>query len=322
MIKNVSYRYVDGAEQNGAIEYSELGSDEVLLKFHGTSVFDSVRGDNFFDALSKLRLRLEGRNLRIICNGSSLNVYPSGMALNMGNGEMVYRLREGFHPTSSDLVNIFDLERDLYQESTVKEQKDFFDRWNKSSRKSKYAKPIYTVESVRIDDEFLFFWGQQRAKDGIITKSCLSQWWPCDFEKDGVVYSSAEQWMMAEKARAFLDEEILKMILGTRDPKEAKEYGRQVSNFNEDVWSLKCFSIVKEGNFLKFSQNPGLRDYLLSTGDSVLVEASPYDPIWGIGMKQGDAGIEDPSNWKGKNLLGFALMEVRDILSKMIAPNT
>lgn len=59
---------------------------------------------------------------------------------------------------------------------------------------------------------FCFFWGQQRAKDGIITKSCLSQWWPCDFEKDGVVYSSAEQWMMAEKARAFLDEEILKMI--------------------------------------------------------------------------------------------------------------
>jgi hypothetical protein len=212
MIKNISYRYVGHQEQIGTIEFSEISRDEVLLKFQGIGVSESVRGGDYFDALSKLRVKLEGRNLHIICNGSSLNVYPSGMALNMGNGEMAYRLREGFHATPSDLVHIFDLERDLYQESTVKEQKVFFDRWNKSYRKSKYSKPKYTIESVRMDDEFLFFWGHQGNKGGMITKSCLSQWWLCDFEKDGIVYSSAEQWMMAEKARTFLDEESLKMI--------------------------------------------------------------------------------------------------------------
>ncbi|MCB9302241.1 MAG: NADAR family protein [Lewinellaceae bacterium] len=238
----------------------------------------------------------------------------------MGNGEIAYRLREGLHPTSSDLVHIFELERDLYQESTVKEQKAFFDQWNKSNRQSKYSKPKYTVESFRADEEFLFFWGHQGNKNGIITKSCLSQWWPCNFEKDGVIYSSAEQWMMAEKARAFLDKKMLELILSTSDPKEAKRLGRMVSNFNEDVWSLKSYSIVVEGNFLKFSQNPELSEYLISTEKKILVEASPYDNIWGIGMKKGDKGINNPKNWNGKNLLGFALMEVRDALQQVILP--
>ena len=122
---------------------------------------------------------------------------------------------------------------------------------------------------------------------------------------------------MAEKARSFLDNERLNLILDANDPRKAKQFGRQVSNFNEDAWKLKRYTIVKAGNLLKFTQNQKLRDYLQSTGNSILVESSPYDKIWGIGMGENDEKIKDPKNWKGENLLGFALMEVRDILNQI-----
>lgn len=129
-------------------------------------------------------------------------------------------------------------------------------------------------------------------------------------------YTSAEQWMMAEKARVFADRPILEKILLTDDPREAKKLGIKVSFFDEDVWRERSYDIVFEGNLLKFSQNRELKEYLISTGEAVLVEASPYDKIWGIGMKWGDEGIENPKNWHGQNLLGFALMEVRDLLKE------
>ena len=120
--------------------------------------------------------------------------------------------------------------------------------------------------------------------------------------------------MMAEKARLFNDEEVLIKILGCTSPTEAKKLGRTVQDFSAELWDNQCFAIVVTGNYYKFSQNPDLRNYLRTTGNRILVEASPVDSIWGIGLAKDNADIERPVKWPGKNLLGFALMEVRDQL--------
>lgn len=125
--------------------------------------------------------------------------------------------------------------------------------------------------------------------------------------------------MMAEKARLFKDEEILKEILQSKHPKQIKELGRKVRNFDEEVWKKKRYSIILNGNYAKFLQNEGQRQFLIGTKNRVLVEASPYDKIWGIGMAADDENIENPLEWKGLNLLGFALMEVRDELIRVCA---
>ena len=178
----------------------------------------------------------------------------------------------------------------------------------------------YTIESIQKEFnqgkkmKYIFFWGHQPSKDGSITKSCFSQWWSCKFEIDGEYYHSAEQYMMAEKAKLFEDYEIRKQILESKHPKQVKSLGRMVKGFKEDIWSEKCFDIVKKGNMAKFSQNKELLEFLIKTKQRVLVEASPVDKIWGIGLGVDENQIENPLTWKGKNLLGFALMEVRDEL--------
>lgn len=160
--------------------------------------------------------------------------------------------------------------------------------------------------------EFLFFWGHT-AKD-VITKSCFSQWFPCEFKENGITYQTAEHYMMAEKARLFDDEAILNKILKSAGPDQAKKLGRKVNNFDSHIWDEHKYDIVKKGNFLKFSQNPEFKEFLISTKDRIIVEASPYDRIWGIGMLENDPKAGSPSHWNGENLLGFALMEVRDEL--------
>lgn len=164
--------------------------------------------------------------------------------------------------------------------------------------------------------KYLFFWGHQPRKDGVITQSCLSQWFEMEFEVEGIVYKTAEHWMMAEKANLFNDEEMYAEILKSDTPGKAKALGRKVRNFNQSIWVESRFAIVKKGNLHKFGQNEKLKDFLLTTGNKTLVEASPFDNIWGIGMAKDNAGVEDPRNWKGPNLLGYALMEVRDEIAK------
>lgn len=117
--------------------------------------------------------------------------------------------------------------------------------------------------------------------------------------------------MMAEKARLFNDKETLKKILVAHTPGEAKQLGRAVSGFNESTWIKNRFNIVVQANIAKFEQNKELQDFLLNTGSRVLVEASPVDKIWGVGLAEHDEAISDPRVWKGLNLLGFALMEAR-----------
>ena len=163
--------------------------------------------------------------------------------------------------------------------------------------------------------EYLFFWGHHK-KEGRVTKSCLSQWYMCNFTVDGVNYSSAEQYMMAEKAKLMGDEKTRIKILKTSDPKEIKDLGKSVKNFDECLWHENKSKIVVKGNYHKFMDNSDLRDFLLSTGRKILVEASPYDIIWGVGMKEDDPNITNPYAWKGENLLGFALMQVREMIRK------
>jgi len=164
--------------------------------------------------------------------------------------------------------------------------------------------------------EFLLFWGHTTAKDGSINASCFSQWWPCEFTVDQVTYSSAEQYMMAGKALLFKDQQMFDQIIKTHDPKTVKALGRKVKNFEEHIWKENCFNIVKKGNIAKFSQNPELGKFLLSTKDKILVEASPFDRIWGIGMGKENKFAEVPVKWYGLNLLGFVLMEVRETISE------
>lgn len=105
--------------------------------------------------------------------------------------------------------------------------------------------------------------------------------------------------------------------MNCREPKEIKALGRKVRGFDESVWNKVKYSIVLNGNFRKFTQNPKLREFLLSTGENILVEASPYDAIWGIRMSANNENAQNPMKWKGQNLLGFALMEVRDEIRRV-----
>jgi ribA/ribD-fused uncharacterized protein len=158
---------------------------------------------------------------------------------------------------------------------------------------------------------YLFFWGHQPQPGGTIGKGCFSQWWPCEFTVDGVTYPSAEHHMMTAKALLFGDTDLAERIPLAPHPREAKALGRQVPGFDEQRWAERRFDLVVAGNVAKFGQSPGLRDYLLTTGDRVLVEASPRDRIWGIGMGASNDLATSPGHWRGLNLLGFALMEAR-----------
>ncbi|MFF5500136.1 NADAR family protein [Streptomyces aquilus] len=159
--------------------------------------------------------------------------------------------------------------------------------------------------------KYLHFWGHRPLADGRIGASCLSQWWPAPFVVDGVTYATAEHWMMAGKARLFGDAEAERRVLAAGHPAVAKKEGRLVRGFDEETWQRERFGIVVEGSVHKFASDARLREFLLSTGERVLVEASPVDRVWGIGLAATDEAASDPERWRGPNLLGFALMEAR-----------
>ena len=164
--------------------------------------------------------------------------------------------------------------------------------------------------------KFLFFWGHQKSKSGELTSSCFSQWWTSPFVVENVRYNTAEHWMMAQKALLFNDRETCEKIIVAKSPTEAKALGRQVNNFDEATWNSKRFDIVVQGSLAKFTQHKDLKEFLLNTKERVLVEASPVDRIWGIGLTANSEKAENPKRWNGLNLLGFALMEVREIIRK------
>jgi ribA/ribD-fused uncharacterized protein len=154
---------------------------------------------------------------------------------------------------------------------------------------------------MKITDKHIFFW------NGI-----YSQWYPVSFTIDEFEYNSCEQYMMHQKALLFGDFDTAAQILLTEHPDEQKKLGKLVKGFDRTIWDQNCFSIVYKGNYAKFTQNEYLKQQLLDSGDKVIVEASPYDFIWGIKKSEDDDMINFPSNWQGLNLLGFAIMTVRN----------
>ena len=120
-------------------------------------------------------------------------------------------------------------------------------------------------------------------------------------------FANVEQYMMYCKAILFKDKEIAKRIMATNNPNEIRSLGRIVQNFNPKVWDKKCMDIVSHGCYLKFTQNKDLKEKLLETGDKMLVEASPYDRTWGIGLNKKDAKTVKKENWPGENRLSFLL---------------
>jgi len=163
--------------------------------------------------------------------------------------------------------------------------------------------PSFDGGRTVVTDRFVFFWNPP---------SPFSQWTRSHFEVGGVHYTHAEQFMMAEKARVFGDEQLLALILAATEPGEQKRLGRSVRGFDPDTWSEHRIDIVTRGNRAKFRSTTKLRDALLDTGDRTLVEASPYDIIWGIGLRADHPDATVPSRWRGQNLLGQVLMAVRD----------
>ena len=144
----------------------------------------------------------------------------------------------------------------------------------------------------------------------------FSNWYLSDFEFDGMKFSSLEQYMMYKKAEVFGDAEISKEILNTDDVGKIKALGREVKNYNDTIWNGLRQVVVFEGLYAKFSQNDELKEKLLATGEDFLAEAAVNDTIWGIGLSMTDENRFHMDKWKGQNLLGFSLMEVRNRLNQ------
>lgn len=174
---------------------------------------------------------------------------------------------------------------------------------------------LLQMKANRKYSDFVFFWGHTDRGEGL-SKACLSQWFPSPFVVDDQYYNCAEQYMMAEKARFFGDEDVRQQILAENNQMAIKKLGRKVKYYDDAVWKSIRFDVVVKGNLAKFSQNEKLRNFLISTDDKVLVETSPKDEVWGIGLEEHSPEATCPRKWKGTNLLGFALMEVRDKLRK------
>jgi ribA/ribD-fused uncharacterized protein len=159
--------------------------------------------------------------------------------------------------------------------------------------------------------DLFFFWGHTPKRADVVDKSCLSQWFHRAFNVDGVTYATAEHFMMAGKARLFGDDASVAAVLSAATPADAKARGRGVRDYDDARWAAARYDHVVNGNVAKFTQHADLAAYLVATGDKVLVEASPSDRVWGIALSASAPEAMDPTKWRGENLLGFALMEVR-----------
>ncbi|SOK58441.1 Uncharacterized protein COG3236 [Yersinia phage fHe-Yen9-04] len=160
---------------------------------------------------------------------------------------------------------------------------------------------------MKIKDGYFFFWGNE---------DYMSNWHKASFELNGITFNCTEQYMMYAKAIVFDDIIIANKVLETNSQSKQKALGRQVSNYDDEIWNEIRFEIVYDACLAKFSQNEKLKEQLLSTGNLHLVEASPYDKIWGIGMKDDHPDATNPEKWDGLNLLGEVLMVVREHLRK------
>lgn len=171
-----------------------------------------------------------------------------------------------------------------------------------------------STEEVSSIPEFIGFWHEYDEH------GCLSNWYKAEFEYAGRKYASVEQFMMYHKLMTFRQFDLADRVMQTDDPAEAKQIGRtRFSNFDDTLWTRISPTIVKRGVRAKFEQNPELLEELLSTGNAVLAECSPYDKMWGIGLAPDDKNIFDTSRWNGKNKLGRILMVLREEFRNWLA---
>jgi ribA/ribD-fused uncharacterized protein len=154
-----------------------------------------------------------------------------------------------------------------------------------------------------MDENVVLFWS-----------GVLSNWYKSDFNVDGVTYNCVEQYMMQQKAIVFGDIATAAAIMATKSPKNQKALGRAVSNFDATRWSACCQAEVYPGIYSKFKQNNVLQELLLSTGNRIIAEASPFDTVWGIGLAPDNPLALDQKNWRGTNYLGQLLMLAREHL--------
>lgn len=161
--------------------------------------------------------------------------------------------------------------------------------------------------TVDLENRRIFFW------HGI-----FSQWHISTFRDPsyGFHFTSAEQAMMYGKAVTFQDGDAMRAVLATRDPKDQKAIGRTIKGYDNEIWNEVKFPIVSRNNYFKFKQDPELKEFLILTDGYELVEASPYDKIWGVGLGPDDPRILDPKNWEGENLLGKSIMDARERIIK------
>lgn len=164
--------------------------------------------------------------------------------------------------------------------------------------------------------EFVFFWGHIDRKNEGIGKFCLSHWYESPFIVNKILYNTAEHWMMYRKAMQFDDFYSAQEVLRAETPEVAQSIGRTIKNYDNDNWHLPSFEMVRLGNIHKFNQHPDLLAYLLKQKNKILVEASPYDNKWGIGLNANDKAIYHVEKWQGTNFLGFVLMEVCDFFTE------
>ena len=152
----------------------------------------------------------------------------------------------------------------------------------------------------------------EQEKFTFFYQGVFSQWYPCTFKIEGVGYNCAEQFMMATKARLMYDDISLAKIMATTSPKEQKKLGREILNFDVEGWNKCAKDFVFVGNYAKFNQNPDLKKILMETVGTTLVEASPYDKIWGIGLSSSDPRAQYRNTWEGTNWLGEVLTTLRE----------
>lgn len=157
---------------------------------------------------------------------------------------------------------------------------------------------------MKITDKFVLFFTD---------KDMLSNFYKENFEYKGHTFERSEQAFMWQKAIYFGDYDIANEILKTthKHPKHAKALGRKVKNFNDDAWNKVRYSIMKDVVTHKVNQSKAIQNFIKQHKDKIFVEASPFDAIWGIKMSENDPNIEDPTKWKGQNLLGEVYNELK-----------
>jgi ribA/ribD-fused uncharacterized protein len=158
---------------------------------------------------------------------------------------------------------------------------------------------------MKTTDRMVLFWR---------TAEIYSNWHPAAFVENGMQFANTEQYMMWRKAKLFGNDALAADMLVVSNPRKLKAMGRAVQGYRAHVWERERMPMMVRGCYLKFWQNPAMRDELLATGERMLVEASPDDDIWGIYLAEDDPRALDPEQWLGRNLLGQALMEVRRLL--------